>query len=320
MSGAIEASTLRNYTNGLKKFSNFLAQTDVGVPFPSCLTSSALRSLITEPGVIEAFICFCFKGNLAADTAGGYIDGLKHFATDLDGSPFFPRERIILRMLTGYHKLGKRPSPPKCGIDVIILRRLMNQVSLMDLGADKPLWRAMFSVAFFGCFRVSEFLVSKDELKLLSFNKVRIAGDSMEFVLEKTKNNTSGPPQLVLFGPLPGDIACPVSALRAFISVRRSSKSTAAFFIDSMGMPVTSARFNMMLRKALQCLGTLQPNTYSAKSFRIGAASMCYSLNMPIEDIQALGRWASQAFMYYIRAGARAVRARSIQKKLADGF
>ena len=47
---------------------------------------------------------------------------------------------------------------------------------------------------------------------------------------------------------------------------------------------------------------------------------MCYSLNMSVEDIQALGRWASQAFMYYIRAGARAVRARSIQKKLADGF
>ena len=61
-------------------------------------------------------------------------------------------------------------------------------------------------------------------------------------------------------------------------------------------------------------------STYSAKSFRIGAASMCYSLNMSVEDIQALGRWASQAFMYYIRAGARAVRARSIQKKLADGF
>ena len=56
MSGAIEASTLRNYTTGLNKFSDFLAQTNVGVPVPSCLTSSALRFLISEPGVIEAFI------------------------------------------------------------------------------------------------------------------------------------------------------------------------------------------------------------------------------------------------------------------------
>ena len=62
MNGAIEASTLRNYSAGLNKFSVFLAQTDVGVPFPSCLTSSALRSLISEPGVIESFICSVSKG------------------------------------------------------------------------------------------------------------------------------------------------------------------------------------------------------------------------------------------------------------------
>ena len=162
-----------------------------------------------------------------------------------------------------------------------------------------------------------EFLVSQDQLKLLAFNRVRIAGDAMEFVLVKTKNNTSGPTQQVLFAPFPGDLASPVQALRAFMSVHHSSKSTVAFFIDSKGIPASSARFNLVLRKALQGLGLLQPMTYSAKSFRIGAASMCYSMNMSVEDIQVLGRWASQAFMYYIQAGARAARARSIQKKLA---
>ena len=41
-------------------------------------------------------------------------------------------------------------------------------------------------------------------------------------------------------------------------------------------------------------------------------------MNMSNEDIQALGRWASLAFLYYVRSGARAIRARDVQKKLAS--
>ena len=59
-----------------------------------------------------------------------------------------------------------------------------------------------------------------------------------------------------------------------------------------------------MLRKALQGLGILDTMLYSAKTFRVGAAFMCYSLNMSTEDIQALRLWASLVFLYYIRAGA----------------
>ena len=211
----------------------------------------------------------------------------------------------------------RRALPPKLGIDVILLRRLILHVDSMNVGCDKVLWKAMFIVAFFGCFRVSEFLVSTDDLKLLTIDNVRLAGNSIEFVLDKTKNNTSGTPQQVLFAPLPGDIACPVLALLTFRSVRVQSKGSVAFFTDSVGTPVTASRFNVMLRKALQGLGIPDVALYSSKSFRVGAASMCYSLNLSTEDIQALGRWASTAFLYYIRAGARAARACIVQKKLS---
>ncbi len=42
-------------------------------------------------------------------------------------------------------------------------------------------------------------------------------------------------------------------------------------------------------------------------------------LNIPVTDIQALGRWMSEAFMYYVRSGARAVRAALVQGRLAAG-
>ena len=62
MGGSIELSTLSKYKSGLNKFNVFLGQSGVAFPLPSCLSSSELRSLISQPGVIEAFSCFCFSG------------------------------------------------------------------------------------------------------------------------------------------------------------------------------------------------------------------------------------------------------------------
>ena len=318
MQGSVERGSLKTYTSGLRKFVEFLSKTKIDVPPPPCSTSAQLRYFISLPGVIESFICFCFQQNLCAKSTGGYIDGLKYFSTDLEGIPFFPREPIISRLLTGFQKMGKRPGPPALGIDVILLRRIMTHVESMHLGADTALWKCMFSIAFFGAFRVSEFLVSDDKLKLLSFNRVRlVANDMVEFVLVKTKNNSSGPAQQVLFAALPGDIACPVRALLTFMSIRATSSGTQAFFTDRLGYAVTPERFNLVLRRILTSLEVLEPERYTAKSFRVGAASMAYSLNLSVEDIQALGRWASSAFLYYVRSGARAIRVCSIHKKLA---
>jgi len=318
LQGSVERGSLKTYTSGLNKFVEFLSKTKIDVPPPPCSTSAQLRYFISLPGVIESFICFCFQQNLCAKSTGGYIDGLKYFSTDLDGVPFFPREPIISRLLTGFQKMGKRPGPPALGIDVILLRRIMTHVESMHLGADTALWKCMFSIAFFGAFRVSEFLVSDDKLKLLSFNRVRlVANDMVEFVLVKTKNNSSGPAQQVLFAALPGDIACPVRALLTFMSIRAMSSGTQAFFTDRLGYAVTPERFNLVLRRILTSLEVLEPERYTAKSFRVGAASMAYSLNLSVEDIQALGRWASSAFLYYVRSGARAIRVCSIHKKLA---
>ena len=139
-----------------------------------------------------------------------------------------------------------------------------------------------------------------------------------EFVLLKTKNNSSGPIQQILFAPLPDDDICPLRALHSYLSVRPTSKGNTAFFIDSTGKVVSPGRFNIMLRKILRDLKIPDSHRYSAKKFRVGAASMAYSLNIPVEDIQALSRWSSLAFLYYVRAGARAIRVCKIHKALAS--
>ena len=163
---------------------------------------------------------------------------------------------------------------------------------------ERSLWTVLFSIAFFGCFGVSEFLISKDELKLLCPDKLIFREDNdAEFLLNKTKNNTCGPVQEVIFGALGDDPICPVTALRNFMSVRPLTLGSHPLFVTKRRIPISPKVFNAMLRLVLSRLGFVNIKRYSAKSFRVGASSEAFSLDLSPEEIKVLGRWNSDVFM-----------------------
>ena len=309
---------------GLNRFREFLLATStlLKIVQPKCTTAKELRLLIERKGVLEGFVCFCSGKGLASRSISGYINGLKHFGSDLDDVPDIAGAAVVARMLMGQVKLGKRPSPRKIGITVDLLREMVVEVECMDeLGLmGKALLKSIFVIAYFGAFRISEYLISDDELKWLTLDNVSfLKSGTMRFVLYKTKNNSSGPFQEVLFPPIPGDVLCPVTAIREYLELRPSTSSKSPFFLDLDGLPLVARIFNEVLRSVLTRMAIPDVELYSSKSFRVGAASDAYALNIPVTDIQALGRWQSDAFMYYIRSGARAIRAALVQGCLARG-
>ena len=125
-----------------------------------------LRLLIERKGVLEGFICFCSSKGLASKSISGYMDGLKHFASDLEDAPHIAGAAVLARMLVGQVKLGKRPNPRKIGITVDLLREMVVEVECMldELRpVGKALLKAIFVIAYFGAFRISEYLISDDE-------------------------------------------------------------------------------------------------------------------------------------------------------------
>ena len=320
--GSVELSTARNYRSGLRKFECYLAEVSerLSVLPPKCQSAHELHTLISTRGIVEGFVSFCALGGLSSKATSGYIDGLKFYAVGLGGVAIIPGFLVISRMLDGLAKLGKRPSPKKLGIQSDLVRRMVAELRLMDLSVyDLCLFTVLFSIAYFGCFRVSEFLISTDDMKMLRLDRVVFRKDgAFEFLLFKTKNNDRGPIQEVIFGPLGDDPICPVAALHAFLEVRPSTKASLPLFVNARGSPITPKVFNFMVRKVLFRLGFENVMLYSAKSFRVGAASESYSLGFSFDDVKGLGRWNSDAFMEYILSGARALRARRIHLKLAD--
>ena len=126
-----------------------------------------------------------------------------------------PGSLVFARLLEGLAKMGKRPDPRKLGINSALVRRMVAEVRSMGLPSyELSLWRALFCVAYFGCFRVSEFLISTDHMKLLSLDRVVLCHDgAFEFLLHKTKNNSRSPVKEVIFHPLGTGPICPVAAL-----------------------------------------------------------------------------------------------------------
>jgi hypothetical protein len=77
----------------------------------------------------------------------------------------------------------------------------------------------------FAASRVSEYLETADEVKLLTRGRVtRLANGNVRFVLYKTKNNSYsvGRPQEIDFPKLEGEEACPASAILSFLKLRES--------------------------------------------------------------------------------------------------
>ena len=323
LSKSIEQGSARAYSSALRCFEEFLTSTSFSlgvVDIPATRPAALLRPLISSQGVIPSFIVFCSEKGLAASTVSAYVEGLRFFATDFGGSPTIPDLGLASRLISGLAKSGKRPLPRKTGISVTLLRQIVAVLpNLLELTEyDVTLYKACFVVAYFGAFRVSEFLSSADDIKLLSRDKVSFSPDgSVRFDLTKTKNNSSGPSQEVIFPRLVADPICPVSAVKCFMASRPVTEGSAPFFIDSGGEDVTPKKFTEVLRLALTGVGVTNALAFSSKSFRVGAASDAFALAIPTSSIQALGRWRSAAFMDYVRSGARALLASGVQTTLA---
>ena len=107
--------------------------------------------------------------------------------------------------------------------------------------------------------------------------------------LKRSKTDQFGRGVQVFMGAT-GDELCPVEAIVAYARKRGVA----------LGLPLTKARFVEGVKSTLSRAG-VPSEGYSGHSFRIGAATTAARAGIQDSAIQAMGRWASSAFLRYIR-------------------
>ncbi|XP_052769877.1 uncharacterized protein LOC128209737 isoform X2 [Mya arenaria] len=290
LESSLAPSTKSSYQNALKHYHvfhhTFYAQTPL-------LPVSAER--------LAQFIAVCNSRGLQASTITSYISAIS-YVHKLHNMAV-PADSFLIKKLL--HSLRRNKcSDIRQPFSLAQLSALLT--ALKHVVSDhftRTLLRAMFLLAFFGLFRVGEIayspkgsqnLVKREDV---SFQCCNSMVSSFSIILKQYKHS-QGRPSAVPFSRQPTRHLCPVHSLLRYLSL--TSHTSGPLFVLRTGLPITTTYFRSILRACvLAC--HLDPQTYTAHSFRIGGATLASNNHMSACDIQKLGRWKSSAYKKYIR-------------------
>ena len=169
---------------------------------------------------------------------------------------------------------------------------------------ETTLFRAAYSLAFFGLFRAGELVWTSPgepdrHLQTTDIQFIRISNKlhCLKVQLRKSKTNQAGKPEIVTVHPVKSAV-CPIQAMFTYLSVK--PKLSTHLFCHENGSPLTRYQFGAVISKSLINFG-MSPVGYKTHSFRIGAATWLAQQGISYDKIKKLGRWSSNAFVHYIR-------------------
>lgn len=291
----IQASLSQNtklaYTNALNNFNKFR-------------TSHSLQNLWPVPAEhLEYYIADLYDKGYSAKSASTFISAISYFHK-IHGIDDASSQFRCKKVLEGF----RRMTPSKDRRLPILLGMLEQIYKKLGHVCSSPyeatLFRAAYTLAFFGLFRVSEIAWSSllDPDRPLQIDDVKFIkkGESIKTVnisLRKSKTNHVNKNELVQIFPIKS-VVCPVQALQCYLGVRH--KGLGILLCHQDRSPLTRYQFGAVLSKTLQAL-RIDTSGYRSHSFRIGAASWLASQGTPYDTIKKMGRWSSNSFMTYIR-------------------
>jgi len=202
-------------------------------------------------------------------------------------------------------KATRQPITP----DILLLLKARLKSSVMAAVDKRMIW-AVCTASFFGAFRGAE-LLCRSEQKFdpaytllaedVALSQSRETGESsLQFKIKAPKEDKLGRSTIVDVFQSREDI-CPVAAFKKWRALGPPFEVGQPAFRWENGTPLTSRKLNSILKDRLTGYLEGAEELYTTHSFRTGAASMMGTLGFSDEDIKAIGKWSSDAFLSYTK-------------------
>ncbi|XP_071123182.1 uncharacterized protein [Mytilus edulis] len=206
-------------------------------------------------------------------------------------------------MLRGMLRLDKRHDCRKpITIDYHILTRLLDALNLICYSVyETCLFKASFSVAFFGFLRVGEIAKSNfNENHIVKRSNITFGNNSgsLYIVVPSSKTDQLGNSVTIVLERYKISSICPVQLMSDYIAMRH--KDDGHLFCHANMKTLTRYQFSNILKKTLAFLGH-NPSEFNTHSLRIGAATQSFLDGLDENSIKLKGRWKSAAYKGYIR-------------------
>ena len=286
ISKSLAKSTQRTYAIAVNMMNQFIVLTGIVFPFGP-----------TEMALFVAYLSDRSYKPSSILTYSAGVSFLHKIAGHADPGTSF----IVQKTMEGL-KRGNPCGDMRLPITINLLQSLVMRAlpQVCNEVYNVTLFKAMFTVAFFGLFRVGELTVaSRDQSHTLEIDNVRFDRALEGYVLTLTSFKFSGgKPASVLIQCHDNKGICAVCNLRAYLYMRGTHSGP--LFCRKNKQPVNRNDFSTQLRRMLKYLN-MDTKRYQAHSFRVGGATYAAQLGMSDAEIRQLGRWRSNAFKKYIR-------------------
>lgn len=249
---------------------------------------------------LSLFLSLLSLQNLSHKTARSYLSAIA-FQCKLKGKADNTKHFILLKVLEGMKRDGNK-CRTRLPITIGMLKLMVLKLpSICSNQYETRLFIAVFTVAFFGFFRVGELTVTKPDYvhRVVSLNDISFDKDlgTLVIKLRYSKADQLGKGVEIKLHKS-GTVVCPVSNVEQYLNVR--SKVDGPLFCHANGKPLSRYQFTAVLQKVLARLD-INYNSYKAHSFRIGAATTAAEMGHSVEKIKLAGRWSSDAYRSYIK-------------------
>jgi hypothetical protein len=264
----------------------------------------------TELGLGE-FICSRAVGSLGVtrispDSIQANLSAIKSIHVDRRVECFVFDSPWIKRILAGIRRCYSSPRSKQAEpMTEEVLQRItdVNTTNLQQLN-----FSVASIVAFAGFLRMGEFTIKDSQAKeppevyqqtRLTRSDVTFGADDSHAILrlKRSKSDVDHHGVDVLLAASPGSPTCPVIALRKLFNTQPLPDSAPLF--GWSGKPLKRTWMINNMRNKLRTERVSVSAKYSGHSFRRGAAQKAYDNGLTEADIQALGRWTSDAFKRY---------------------
>ncbi|KFW83870.1 hypothetical protein N305_00257, partial [Manacus vitellinus] len=194
-----------------------------------------------------------------------YMEGLSFISIMVDYPD--PLKDPVIRSMISRLKCRTHPSNyAYCPVTIEVLRSLLGTLeSVCSSPYECILFRAMFTVAFFGALRIEEMVANHQNIlqpELLYLNDLQLTERSAHLCLHTFH---MGQQRYLIQLRLSEEMwVCPVEALRIYVAARPQRQGP--LFVHSNSMAVTKREFLAVFCRALRFAG-LSPNQYGMHSF-----------------------------------------------------
>lgn len=291
-SGALAKKTKSSYDTGYRRYANWCE-------------ANGLEPLPVSESKLSFFVVYLALF-VQMPSLQKYLSGIR--SAQIDSLAYWPDTRQWLRFDRVLRFLKKKygcedGKPPRRPITTDLLAKMF---ATLDFNThDDRLFAAASAMAVYSLWRGSEFLFSASapvsQRLLLKDLSWATSGNRQCAAVRLSQTKTKWwRNDVVTKATEVGGATCPVQALQRYLFAPSSSLSASSFlFTLADGSPLSRPWMLEKTQRVLAAAG-LSDSRFRSVSWRGGGALSARRAGISDSVIKALGRWQSNAFMYYL--------------------